>query len=261
MKKQKSHKSLSFTLIELLVVIAIIAILAAMLLPALNKARDKAKDISCVANLKQLGLAFQDYSSDYDGWVCLQRNNFEPGGSDLVRNWEWKLAPYVGYKRVIDGNFFPKVPVFICPGDNGEGQVAGKGAKINIPTNYGFNRKMGCLGTAAWMWNPVTGTGDISMSGKKLNRFRQPSKVLVLTDTLNNPLIVSGYGVAPGDGNPAFQDTYVTWSLSANKIDMWRHNKKAANIMFVDGHVNSHDPRTLDREQATLLTNNEYYNY
>jgi prepilin-type processing-associated H-X9-DG protein len=205
-------------------------------------------------------VAFFSYSSDYDDWTCPQRNDFE-GGSDATKNWEWKLAPYVGYTKTIDGTFFPEVPIFICPGDNGEQQVGCTGSEVCIPTNYGYNRNLGCFGTAtSWMWNPQTRSGAIAKSGKKVNRFKDPSKVLVMTDILTNTSVVTGYGAAPSSNMPQFESTYASWSLSSNKIDMWRHGNLRANIMFVDGHVGSDDPRHMDREQA-MLTTDTYYAY
>lgn len=116
-----------FTLIELLVVIAIMAILSAMLLPALSTARGRARTISCVSNLRQLGLAYFTYCSEW---------SYTPPVSASGRRWIDLLASEVAEKSTQGGG-----NVFLCPGDlRPEEKKVVYGASDVSRLSYGINQ-------------------------------------------------------------------------------------------------------------------------
>ncbi len=100
----RPNRRSAFTLIELLVVIAIIAILAAILFPVFAQAREKARQTSCLSNLKQLGLALNMYGQDYDG--TLSQTSWELGSFKAKVHWSYLVQPYVKNQQI-----------FVCPSD------------------------------------------------------------------------------------------------------------------------------------------------
>ena len=138
MKQNKKN----FTLIELLVVIAIIAILASMLLPALNKARTRAKAVHCKNNLKQVGLAQQQYAADWYGHYYIGDTLKSPLST---RHFQPRLLTYFGGKAPEgDALWWKKLPkVYLCPLFE-DGQInfntgAGRGYLGNYMMNLWVN--------------------------------------------------------------------------------------------------------------------------
>ena len=114
---RRAKRLLGFTLIELLVVIAIIAILAALLLPSLQKAKDYARLISCVNNLKQMALFYQMYGEDYD--FSMPANIKANNGSwsrwgYMHMGLEHALSAYTGRPKPTDESRATGHPVFVC---------------------------------------------------------------------------------------------------------------------------------------------------
>jgi prepilin-type N-terminal cleavage/methylation domain-containing protein/prepilin-type processing-associated H-X9-DG protein len=187
-----------FTLIELLVVIAIIAILAAILFPVFAKAREKARETSCLSNVKQITLGIMMYKEDYDGLFPLayQSNSSLPGGG---QSWAVAVHPYIK-QDIKDG-------IWWCP-SSGLDKVpwqAGHSAYVQ----YGYNPLIHWSGASPFQ-NP-----------KHDSAIPYPSQTVVIGETRHSTGQTYGW--------------YEWWGFGSGHT-RYSHNERQ-NLGFADGHA------------------------
>ena len=228
-------KNRYFTLIELLIVIAIIAILAAMLLPALNQARDKALAGKCMSNLKQLGGMFAFYCNDFNDFIPM--TTFA-SSSDADRNY----GSHKPVTKFFEAGYIPRDifysrkqdKVTNCPAYGRFKEPVDASAQTQIVISPPGDMTTPITHTTYAPAQRLLGNTAFKQAGYrmlKLSRFRKPTAKTAFIDgvigsdvTSGNPTILTYWGEADWLGGP------VNWTSSA-------HSRSKCNAVFFDGHT------------------------
>ncbi len=212
------HKQL-FTLIELLIVIAIIAILAAMLLPALNRAREKAKATTCIGNLKSLGQYQAFYLGDNQDVIAYQDPDYIHTWGDILKGSDFIADGRTGQEKAPKGD----ETAYFCP-------------SIKMRNNLG---KFGIYGAAVPAISSSNSTNTLPFSMLVSNdgwysiawsRCKTPSRTPV-------------YGCSAFNNGGELQSTYLMQGKSSSTYGWTNIHSGQGNLLFGDGHTDSLSPR------------------